>query len=70
LRTRLRAEGWITERRRLRFDTAARVLDVESGELIAEARGVYVAAPPSRAREIRERYGLRVRPATGVGAGT
>jgi acyl-coenzyme A thioesterase PaaI-like protein len=67
---RLRVEGWITERRRLRFDTAARVIDVESGELLVEATGVYVAAPPSRAREIRERYGLRVEPATAVGAGT
>jgi acyl-coenzyme A thioesterase PaaI-like protein len=56
----LRAEGWITDRRRLRYDTAARITDVETGDLVAEATGVYVAAPPSRAREIRERYGLRV----------
>jgi len=63
----LRAEGWITERRRLRYDTAARIVDVETGDLLAEATGVYMAAPPSRAREIRERYGIRV--ATPVGAG-
>ena len=56
----MRAEGWITDRRRLRYDTAARVIDAETGEVLAEATGVYVAAPPSRAQEIRDRYGLRV----------
>ena len=56
----LRAEGWITDRRRLRYDTAARVVDLTSGAVLAEATGVYVAAPPSRARELRAEYGIRV----------
>ena len=62
----IRADGWIADRRRLRYDTAARIVDAEGGDLLAEATGVYMAAPPSRAREIRERYGLRV--ATPAGA--
>lgn len=57
---RIRADGWITDRRRLRYDTAARLIDPVTGTLIAEATGVYVAAPPSRMRELRERYGIRV----------
>ena len=56
----LRAEGWITDRRRLRYETAARVVELESGSLLAEATGVYVAAPPTRARELRAEYGIRV----------
>jgi acyl-coenzyme A thioesterase PaaI-like protein len=57
---RLRVEGWITARRRLRYDTAARVVDIETGDVLVEATGVYMAAPPSRAQEIRERYDIRV----------
>ena len=64
----LRAEGWITDRRRLRYETAARVVDRETGELLAEATGTYVAAPPSRARELRERYGIRVAQPVGASA--
>jgi uncharacterized protein (TIGR00369 family) len=56
----LRAEGWITDRRRLRYETAARVVDLTSGEVVAEATGVYVAAPPARARELRSEYKIRV----------
>lgn len=57
----IRAEGWITERRRLKYSTAARILDATTGATLAEATGVYVAAPPSREREIRARYGIRAR---------
>ena len=64
----LRAEGWITDKRRLRYETAAHVLDAETGELFAEAAGTYVAAPPSRARELRERYGIRVAQPAGAGS--
>ncbi len=59
----IRATGWIVERRRLRYDTAARVVDATTGELLADATGVYVAAPPSRERELRERYGIQMPPA-------
>lgn len=57
----IRADGWIESRRRLRYDTTARIVDATSGELLAEATGIYVAAPPSRERELRERYGIRSR---------
>ena len=56
----LRADGWITDRRRLRYETAARVVDLTIGAVLAEATGVYVAAPPTRARELRAEYGIRV----------
>ena len=56
----LRAKGWITDRRRLRYETAARVVDLPSGAVLAEATGVYVAAPPTKARELRAEYGIRV----------
>lgn len=55
----IRADGWIEDRRRLRYDAAARIVAAGTGEILAEATGVYVAAPPSRARELRERYRIR-----------
>jgi len=60
----IRADGWIQDQRRLRYDTAARIVDVECGDVLAEATGVYVAAPPRRARELRDRYGIRTRALT------
>ena len=62
----VRAEGRITDRRRLRFETAAQIEDATTGEVLAQATGTYVAAPPSRARDLRERYGRRVRQAVGA----
>ena len=56
----IRAEGWIVERRRRRFDTAAVVVDRESGGILVEARAIYLAADSARSREIRERYGFSI----------
>ena len=53
----LRAEGWITRSRRRIVDTAAHLLDAESGTVLATATGVYVAADEARKAELRERYG-------------
>jgi acyl-coenzyme A thioesterase PaaI-like protein len=55
----IRAEGWITRSRRRVVDTAARIVDVETGAELATATGVYVAADPARKRDLRERYGFR-----------
>jgi acyl-coenzyme A thioesterase PaaI-like protein len=68
IRTPIRAEGWITNARRRVMDTEARVVDVASGEELATATGVYVAADAERKREIIERYEFRRldRPAAGV----
>jgi acyl-coenzyme A thioesterase PaaI-like protein len=56
----IRAEGWIVQQRRRRFDTAAVVVDRDSGETLVEARAIYLAADPNRSREIREQYGFTV----------
>lgn len=56
----IRAEGWIVERRRRRFDTAATVLDRDTGVVLVQARAIYLAADPTRSKEIRERYGFRI----------
>jgi acyl-coenzyme A thioesterase PaaI-like protein len=57
--TPIRAEGWIATARRRVVDTAARVVELESGEELATATGVYVAAGADRKRELQERYGFR-----------
>jgi len=54
------AEAWIVDQRRRRFDVTGRIQDPETGETLAEARAVYLAASPERGRELRERYGFRV----------
>ncbi len=56
----IRAEGWIVEQRRRRFDTAAVVVDRGTGEVLVEARAIYLAADATRSREIRERYGFTI----------
>jgi acyl-coenzyme A thioesterase PaaI-like protein len=57
--TPIRADGWITRSRRRLVDTAARLVDPQTGEQLATATGVYVAASEGRKRELRQRYGYR-----------
>ena len=52
-------EGWIVERKRRRFDTAARLIDQERGDVLAKATAIYVAAPTAQEAALRERYGVR-----------
>jgi acyl-coenzyme A thioesterase PaaI-like protein len=52
----IRAEGWITRSRRRIVDTAARIVDTETGAELATATGVYVAADEDRKQQLRERY--------------
>jgi acyl-coenzyme A thioesterase PaaI-like protein len=54
------AEGWIADLRRRRFATAARLVDAESGDVLAEATAVYVATSVSQDAALRERYDIRV----------
>ena len=56
---RLRAEGTVTGRTRRIFRTAGRILDAETGEVLATGEGTYVAAPPERLAELKARYRLR-----------
>jgi acyl-coenzyme A thioesterase PaaI-like protein len=55
----LRAEGWVTRSRRRLVETAGKVLDRTSGEVLATATGLYVAADDATAQELRRRYGWR-----------
>ncbi len=60
IETPIRAEGWIAERRRRRFDTRARLTDIASGAVLAEASAIYLGAPLAQQQALRERYGIRV----------
>ena len=60
----LRAVGVVTRERRRLVDATAELRLVESGELLATAEGVYMAAGPDRKRELREKYGFRLVPAS------
>jgi acyl-coenzyme A thioesterase PaaI-like protein len=52
----VRAEGWVTDVRRRLLSTAGRVVNPRTGELLATAEALYVAAPPARKRALQERY--------------
>ncbi len=56
----IRAEGWIETQRRRRFDTRAKITDVATGEVLAEARAIYLAAPRDQEAALRQRYDIRV----------
>ena len=55
----IHAEGWIIESRRRVSTTGGRIVDGVSGEVLASADALYVAAPEDRKRELKERYGYR-----------
>jgi acyl-coenzyme A thioesterase PaaI-like protein len=55
----LRAEGWVTETHRRLFRTAGRILDAETGEILAEGDGTFIPAPPDQLAELKARYRLR-----------
>jgi acyl-coenzyme A thioesterase PaaI-like protein len=63
----IRADGWITDRRRRRFETAARLVDRRTEDVLVEARAAYLAVPAGQAEKLRARYGFRTGQA---GAGT
>jgi len=55
----IRAEGWVTRSRRRVVETAARIVDAETGVEAATATGTYVAADAQRKQDLRDRYGYR-----------
>jgi acyl-coenzyme A thioesterase PaaI-like protein len=55
----IRAEGWVTRSRGRLAETAARIVDVETGAELAGAEGRYAAAGAERKRELQARYGFR-----------
>jgi acyl-coenzyme A thioesterase PaaI-like protein len=59
----IRGEGWTTNVRRRLIETAARLVDPVSGELLATATATYVAADAARKAELKARYRFRLTPA-------
>jgi uncharacterized protein (TIGR00369 family) len=59
---RVRAEGQLARLRRRLAETEGRIVDVETGEELASATGLYVSGDETRRRELRERYGFRLVP--------
>jgi acyl-coenzyme A thioesterase PaaI-like protein len=55
----LHAEGWVVRARRRLVDARGRIEDATTGEELATGEAIYVAADPSRKRELQERYGFR-----------
>jgi acyl-coenzyme A thioesterase PaaI-like protein len=55
----IRVDGWVVESRRRLLRTEATIVDPASGDVLARADGVYVAAPEDRQRDLRDRYRLR-----------
>jgi len=60
----IRGEGWITTVRRRIVETAARIVDPESGDVLATATATYVAADAARKAELQARYRFRLTPGT------
>ena len=56
----IRGEGWVTTNRRRIIETAARLVDAETGDVLATATGTYVAADADRKRQLQARYRFRL----------
>ena len=65
--TLVRGEGEVVRVRRRLIETAGHLLDAATGETIATAEGLFVAAGEARKRELQERYGFRVLDAASPG---
>jgi uncharacterized protein (TIGR00369 family) len=55
----LRAEGAVTESSRRLFKTAGRIINAETGDILASSEATYLAAPPERLAELKARYQMR-----------
>jgi acyl-CoA thioesterase FadM len=58
----IRGEGRLVERRRRLLTLTGRLVDVDTGEVLATAEAIYVAAPAARREELKARYGFRLVP--------
>ncbi len=58
----IRGEGWIVRSRRRLLDAAARIVDLETGAVLATAEALYVAVPEDRKNELKKRYAYQVVP--------
>ncbi len=57
---RLRGEGWVTASRRRMIETAGRIVDPQTGDVLATAEATYVAADPERRAQLQARYRFRL----------
>ena len=60
--TPIRGEGWIVSSRRRLHETAARIVDPATDEVLATATATYVAADADRKAELQARYRFRLVP--------
>ena len=58
----IRGEGWVTSVRRRLVETAARIVDPATDEVLATATATYVAADAARKAELQARYRFRLTP--------
>jgi uncharacterized protein (TIGR00369 family) len=58
----IRGEGWVTTIRRRIVETAARIVDPATGDVLATATATYVAADAARKAELQARYRFRLTP--------
>ncbi len=56
----IRGEGWVSATRRRLVDTAGRIVDPATGDVLATATATYVAAGAERKRELQARYRFRL----------
>ena len=55
----IRAEGWVLDENRRAHRTGGRVLDAETGEVLATGEGTFIAVPPDEVERLKARYGMR-----------
>ncbi len=56
----IRGEGWVTTIRRRMIETAGRLVDPETGAVLATAEATYVAADAESRRKLQARYQFRL----------
>ncbi len=61
----IRAEGRVTDDRRRVIHTSGQIVDLETGQLLASADGVFMAVPSEQLAALKARYRLR-RPEDGA----
>ncbi len=59
---RIRGEGRLVERRRRLLSLAGRLVDADTGAVLATAEALYVAVPEAQREELKARYGFRLVP--------
>lgn len=62
---RIRAEGSVADANRRAFRTEGRILDLETGDVLATAEGTFMALPEDQVEQLKARYGMRRAPTGG-----